>query len=242
MSAPSIAQLLYDLSHYERLGHLYLRRAHASQVVDLLKSSQKRGFNLSQSIPTLLYHIREIDQLTRERNRRWSVMLIKIAVIVTSAVAVRLLWAGHILQETSDHQQVNDRMALIIASFCLLLIIAWLTQNYLTGAWSPSRQRRLWLCVQAYVGFFQETDEISDITKKLKDFLRDESTSGADSSRARDAVVRKQIADLQEFLENDIRSFGLWSIGIELAVYSVSFIGLLGSPLLIWLESTSAIY
>lgn len=242
MSGPSIAQLLYDLSHYERLGHVYLRQAHASQVVDLLKSGQKRGFNLSQSIPTLLHHVREIHQLTRERKRRWSVMSIKIAVIVTSAVAVRLLWTGHILQETNAQQQINDRMTLTIASFCLLLIIVGLIQKYLTGAWSPSRQRRLWLCVQAYIGFFQETDETSDITKKLKDFLRDESTSGADSSRARDFMVRKQIVDLQEFLENDIRSLGLWATGVELAVYSLSFIGLLGSPLLIWLESASDIY
>lgn len=242
MSVPSIAQLLYDLSCYERLGYVYLRQAHTSQVVELLKSAHKRGFNLSQSIPTLLHHVREIHQLNRERKRRWSVMSIKIAIIVTSAVAVRLLWTGHILQETSAQQQVNDRMTLIIASFCLLLIIVWLIQKYSTGGWTSGRQRRLWLCFQAYVGFFQEADEISDISKKIKDFLRGESISGADSSRARDVMVRKEIIDLQEFLESDIRSFSLWATGVELAVYSLSFIGLLGSPLLIWLESASDIY
>jgi uncharacterized membrane protein len=234
-------QLLCDLSSYLRLGDVCLRRPSASVVFDFIRSMHKKGVDTHSAISNIFPKLEAIERSHQQLKTAWISMAIKGMFILIAALMLRF-FLSNIAMETDSHDLfITDRVLIAISLLVLLMLIIWLYNHYLRKVRYTERNESLWVFVRAFMDIDGEALECPQMAPLLRKLLSEQIQSGLDSSGARRSIVVSQITDLHDGIENDLRSMGLFGVGVELVIYGIGFGGFIGGPILMWLESASGI-
>jgi hypothetical protein len=136
---------------------------------------------------------------------------------------------------------IFDRIVLVTAILCFLILSMWLFYRYLKSGWNCTRQRWLWFHFVAYLGHVEDLGVAHAPSRILRQIMRDGLRTGIEPTLARMSWVKQQIFMMQEILEKEVRSMSVLSVGVELLVYAMAFGGFLAAPLLMWLEYASGL-
>ena len=241
MDYPSLRQLRSGLALYLGQGDAYLRRTEHLAMGKALISAQRRGLDLNQYIDCLLPEIEAIERLSRQLNQAWQSVLLRSCVVVVSAMTMRYFCQVMSQWELQGDLLVFDRIILVTAILCFLILSMWLFYRYLNSGWNGARQRCLWLHFVAYLGHVDDFGVAHAPSRSLRQIMRDGLRAGIDPSLARKSWVKQQIILMQETLGKEVRSMGVLSVGVELLVYALAFGGFVAAPLLMWLEYASGL-
>jgi hypothetical protein len=238
---PSLRQLLNGLILYRRQGDEYLRRSERSSLGKALISANRRGLDLHQYIESLLPEIEAIERLSRQLNQAWQSVLLRSCVVVVSAMILRHFCNVMSQSELQGDLLIFDRIVLVTAILCFLILSMWLFYRYLKSGWNCTRQRWLWFHFVAYLGHVEDLGVAHAPSRILRQIMRDGLRTGIEPTLARMSWVKQQIFMMQEILEKEVRSMSVLSVGVELLVYAMAFGGFLAAPLLMWLEYASGL-
>lgn len=241
MDYPSLRQFLSGLALYRRQGDEYLRRIEHLAMGKALISAHRRGLELHHCIDSLLPELEAIEQLSRQLNQAWQGVLLRSCVVVVSAMTMRYVCKVMSQWKPQGDVLIFDRIVLVTATLCFLILSMWLFYRYLNSGWNWARQRCLWFHFLAYLGHVDAFGVAPEASSSLRQIMRDGLRTGIDPSLARKSWVKQQIILMQEMLEKEVRSMSVLSVGVELLVYAMAFVGFVAAPLLMWLEYASGL-
>jgi hypothetical protein len=238
---PTLEQMLAELYQYLRVGEAYLRRSQASVVAKVLRSVRRLGCDALRATDDLISDFKKIQRLARQIHQAWILIVLRCLFIVISAIILRVFFERVSHPQASTEMILFDRIFMATAILCLLILSSWLFYRYLNVGWNDSRQRSLWFYFKAYLGVGDDSTVCRETTAKLRQMMQEGLRAGVDVRPARAALLRGQIASMHERLESELRSMSTLATGVELVVYALGYLGFVGAPLLMWLESASGL-
>lgn len=241
MQVPTVEKILVDVLAFLAQGEEFARKHPGNEISTLIKSAVRLGVDAHAATSNILADLTSIQRQLRKLRRIWVILITRCIMILAAVICIRRLLLQTLDPRSWPVWTRTDRLLLVTALFLTVILMGALINRYVVRGWGPYLHNRVWTSVSQYMTMGLDHVGCLELRQNLKKIARDEWRTGLSGQSARLLALKNRITTIGDDLEQECVALAAVTSGVELSVFSISFMGFNFAPLMAWIESASGV-
>lgn len=239
MRPPSIDQIVLDVSAFISQGDEYARKNPRNALTSVIKAAIRLGLDAHTAMSEILVDLNSIQRHRKKLRRMWIILIVRCVMIWAGVIFFRAVFLQILDTSAWTAWAGIDRLLLASAVFMTLILIGVLANWHLRR--SPSLQNQVWANFSQYVTMGRGSVYCTDLRRNLKKIVMDEWRTGVCGRSSRRMLLKNRLSSICDDIDQECITLGPVTVGAELSMFAISFMGLIFAPLMAWMESASGV-
>lgn len=239
MHPPAIDQIVIDVSAFISKGEEYARKNPRNELSSVIKAAIRLGLDAHTAMSEILVDLNSIQRQQKKLRRMWVILIVRSVMIWVGLIFVRAVLLQILDTSAWTAWAGIDRLLLASDLFLTLILIGVLTNWHFKRG--PSLQNQVWANFCHYVTMGRGSVDCTDLRRNLKKIAIDEWRTGVCGRSSRLMLLRNRLSSIADDIDQECVTLGPVTVGAELSMFAISFMGLIFAPLMAWMESASGV-
>lgn len=239
MRPPTIDEIVIDVSAFISQGDGYARKNPRNELTSLIKAAIRLGLDAHTAMSEILVDLNSIQRQQKRLRRMWVILIVRCVIIWTGVIFVRAVLLQILDTNAWTAWARTDRLLLASALFLTVILIGFLTNWHFRRG--PSLQNQVWANFCEYVTMGRDSGCCAVLKRNLKKIAIDEWRTGVCGQSSRRMLLKNRLSSIGDEIDQECVTLAPVTVGAELSMFAIGFMGLIFAPLMAWMESASGV-